>query len=122
MASSSSRLVATITDAREHLCASIAVRLVCARPVRQLIEVISEDTLGKYRENPKMRIQKVENINIALKYINAFISAQGISNQYSAENARIRGDPWRPYVAAAVLLPHVLDRARLLHIADPGGK
>ena len=32
----------------------------------------------------------MENLNIPLKYINGFIAAQGISNQYSAENVRRR--------------------------------
>jgi hypothetical protein len=54
----------------------------------KLIEVISEDSLGKYKAEPKSRIHKVENINVALKYINGFLKAQGISNFYSAENVR----------------------------------
>ena len=52
----------------------------------KLVEVISEDSLGKYNRKPISKFQKVENLNIPLKYINGFIKDQGISNQYSAEN------------------------------------
>lgn len=34
-----------------------------------LLEVISEETLGKYNKNPKMRIQKIENLNKCIKFI-----------------------------------------------------
>ena len=51
-----------------------------------LVEIIADETLGKYNKKPMSKFQKVENLNIALHYINDFIKAQGISNQYSAEN------------------------------------
>lgn len=51
-----------------------------------LIEVISEDSLGKYHKKCITKFQKVENLNIPLKFINEFIKSQGIKNQYSAEN------------------------------------
>ena len=52
----------------------------------KLIEVISEENLGKFNPKPITKFQKVENLNISLKYINEFIKSQGIKNQYSAEN------------------------------------
>ena len=52
----------------------------------KLVEVISEESLGKYNKKCMSKFQKVENLNIPLKYINGFIKDQGISNQYSAEN------------------------------------
>jgi Ca2+-binding EF-hand superfamily protein len=36
-----------------------------------LLEVIAEESLGKYDKNPKMRIQKIENVNKCLKFIAA---------------------------------------------------
>jgi hypothetical protein len=35
----------------------------------QLLEVIGEESLGRYNKNPKMRIQKVENCNKVLQFI-----------------------------------------------------
>lgn len=35
----------------------------------QLLEVISDEGLGKYNKNPKMRIQKMENLTLALDFI-----------------------------------------------------
>ena len=83
----------------------------------KLIEIISEDTLGKYKQKPVRgshgralatvrsatlartptrpprsaplqvgKFQKMENLNLPLKYINDFLKSQKISNQYSAEN------------------------------------
>eukprot|EP00325_Prymnesiales_sp_UTEX-LB-985_P019569 CAMPEP_0174747164 /NCGR_PEP_ID=MMETSP1094-20130205/90645_1 /TAXON_ID=156173 /ORGANISM="Chrysochromulina brevifilum, Strain UTEX LB 985" /LENGTH=136 /DNA_ID=CAMNT_0015951989 /DNA_START=11 /DNA_END=417 /DNA_ORIENTATION=- len=52
----------------------------------KLIETISEESLGKYSKNPISKFQKVENLNLPLKYINTFNKQQGIPNQYSAEN------------------------------------
>ena len=52
----------------------------------KLVEVIAEESLGKYNKKPISKFQKVENLNIPLAYINGFIKSQGISNQYSAEN------------------------------------
>ena len=52
----------------------------------KLVEVISEEQLGKYTKKPISKFQKVENLNVALNYINGFLQTQGISNQYSAEN------------------------------------
>ena len=86
----------------------------------KLIEIISEDTLGKYKLKPVRRphavhtgagvcavpssprapahahrapracqvgkFQKMENLNLPLKYINDFLKSQKISNQYSVEN------------------------------------
>ena len=52
----------------------------------KLIELISEENLGKYNKKPISKFQKVENLNIPLAYINRFLKEQKISNQYSAEN------------------------------------
>ena len=54
----------------------------------KLIELISEENLGKYNKKPISKFQKVENLNIPLAYINRFLKDQKISNQYSAENVR----------------------------------
>ncbi|KAJ3216026.1 hypothetical protein HK099_006096, partial [Clydaea vesicula] len=35
----------------------------------QLLEIIGDESLGKYNKNPKLRIQKVENVNTALAFI-----------------------------------------------------
>lgn len=35
----------------------------------QLLEIIGNDSLGKYNANPRLRIQKVENVNTALEFI-----------------------------------------------------
>ena len=51
-----------------------------------LVEQLSGDKLGKYNKNPKIRIEKVENLNVALNYINSFLKEIGIKNQYSAES------------------------------------
>ncbi|KXS11038.1 hypothetical protein M427DRAFT_138687 [Gonapodya prolifera JEL478] len=40
----------------------------------QLLEIIGDENLGRYNRNPKMRIQKVENMNKAL----AFIKQRGV--------------------------------------------
>ena len=52
----------------------------------KLVENISDETLGKYHKNPAMSIQKIENINLPIKYINSFVASIGIKNTYSAEN------------------------------------
>jgi actinin alpha len=52
----------------------------------KLVETISEETLGKYHKNPVSKIQKVENLNLPIKYINSFVASVGIRNEYSAEN------------------------------------
>ena len=41
----------------------------------QLLEVIGDEQLGKYYRNPKLRIQKCENMNRAL----AFIKSRGVN-------------------------------------------
>merc|ERR1719345_289883 len=52
----------------------------------KLVENISDETLGKYHKNPAMSIQKIENINLPIKYINSFVASIDIKNTYSAEN------------------------------------
>ena len=52
----------------------------------KLVENISEETLGKYHKSPGSKIQKIENINLPIKYINSFVASIGIKNTYSAEN------------------------------------
>ena len=52
----------------------------------QLVEVISEEQLGRYNRNPISKFQKIENLNIPLKFINSFLGEVGIKNTYSAEN------------------------------------
>ncbi|EOD36373.1 hypothetical protein EMIHUDRAFT_455078 [Emiliania huxleyi CCMP1516] len=60
----------------------------------RLVEIISEEELGKYNQNPVSKFQKVENLNIPLKYINSFLKEIGIRNTYSAEN--IIDEAYRP--------------------------
>ena len=50
----------------------------------RLVEIISEDELGKFNQNPVSKFQKVENLNIPLKYINSFLHEVGIRNTYCA--------------------------------------
>jgi len=52
----------------------------------RLVEIISEEELGKYNKKPISKFQKVENLNIPLKFINSFLKDIGIKNSYSAEN------------------------------------
>jgi Ca2+-binding EF-hand superfamily protein len=52
----------------------------------KLIELISEEDLGRYNKKPISKFQKVENLNVPLAYINRFLKEQKIQNQYSAEN------------------------------------
>jgi len=52
----------------------------------KLVEVISEETLGKYKQKPTNKFDKVNNLNLPLKYINEFLKGLGIRNSYSAEN------------------------------------
>ncbi|CCJ28921.1 unnamed protein product [Pneumocystis jirovecii] len=42
---------------------SDGIRLIC------LLETIGNENLGKYNKNPRLRVQKAENVNIALEYI-----------------------------------------------------
>lgn len=35
----------------------------------QLLEIIGDENFGKFNKTPKMRIQKVENLNRALEFI-----------------------------------------------------
>ncbi|KAF9525907.1 calponin homology domain-containing protein [Crepidotus variabilis] len=34
-----------------------------------LLEIVDNTSLGRYNHNPRLRIQKIDNINIALQYI-----------------------------------------------------
>lgn len=43
-------------------------------PLLNLLEIIGDECLGKFNSNPKLRIQKVENLNKAL----AFIKERGV--------------------------------------------
>ena len=52
----------------------------------KLIEVISEESLGKYNPAPKNKFEKVANLNAPIEYINNFLKSSGIKNQYSVEN------------------------------------
>lgn len=38
-------------------------------PLIQLLEIIGEESIPKYNKSPKMRIQRVENVNKALEFI-----------------------------------------------------
>eukprot|EP01028_Stygiella_incarcerata_P008203 TRINITY_DN350_c0_g1_i10.p1 TRINITY_DN350_c0_g1~~TRINITY_DN350_c0_g1_i10.p1 ORF type:complete len:865 (-),score=297.82 TRINITY_DN350_c0_g1_i10:97-2691(-) len=51
-----------------------------------LIEVISGNSLGRYNKKPKMVHSKVENLNIALRFINDFAQSSKIRVQFSAED------------------------------------
>jgi hypothetical protein len=35
----------------------------------QLLEIIGQEKLGRFNRNPKMRIQKIENLNTALAFV-----------------------------------------------------
>ncbi|RKO95791.1 hypothetical protein CAUPRSCDRAFT_83, partial [Caulochytrium protostelioides] len=35
----------------------------------QLLEIIGNESLGRYNKNPKLRLQKIENVNTALAFI-----------------------------------------------------
>ena len=52
----------------------------------KLIEVISEESLGKYNPAPKNKFEKVANLKAPIEYINNFLKSSGIKNQYSVEN------------------------------------
>ena len=52
----------------------------------KLVEAISGEELGKYDKNPMGKFQKIENLNIPLKYINSFNASIGIKTSYSAED------------------------------------
>jgi len=57
----------------------------------QLLEVIGGESLGKYNNNPKMKIHSIENINVALKYISTRgVKLVGISSEdVQGENLKL---------------------------------
>ncbi|KAJ3380250.1 hypothetical protein HDU92_006082, partial [Lobulomyces angularis] len=48
---------------------AISTDLSTGEKLIQLLEIIGDESLGKYNKNPKLRIQKVENVNTALAFI-----------------------------------------------------
>lgn len=58
----------------EHLAASFSdgVALI------QLLELISDESLGRYNKKPKLRIQKIENVNKALAFIKGKVQLTNI--------------------------------------------
>lgn len=51
-----------------------------------LIEVISNTSLGKYNRTPKMKIQCANNLTIAIDFINKFIGTAGLLMRYQAND------------------------------------
>ncbi|KAJ3090105.1 hypothetical protein HK102_004663 [Quaeritorhiza haematococci] len=49
--------------------ANLDTELSSGEKLIQLLEIIGDESLGRYNKNPKLRIQKVENMNTALAYI-----------------------------------------------------
>lgn len=50
-----------------------------------LYEVISEESLGKYYPEPKLKFHQIANLNIVVREINEFVSSAGIRVQFSVE-------------------------------------
>lgn len=48
-----------------------------------LYEVISEESLGKYYPEPKLKFHQIANLNIVVREINEFVSSAGIRVQFS---------------------------------------
>uniref|UniRef100_A0A7S0LN62 Calmodulin n=1 Tax=Coccolithus braarudii TaxID=221442 RepID=A0A7S0LN62_9EUKA len=67
-------------------CLNLQTDLADGIMLLKLVEIISEEQLGKYNKNPVSKFQKIENLNIPLKFINSFLTEVGIRNSYSAEN------------------------------------
>eukprot|EP01080_Neovahlkampfia_damariscottae_P005191 gene5191-8797_t len=51
-----------------------------------LYEIISEESLGKYVQKPKLKIQQIQNLKTVVTEINKFVGSVGIKLQYSAES------------------------------------
>ena len=51
----------------------------------QLYEIISDEDLGKINTAPRLRIQKIENLNKVVTEINKFVESVGVKVQFSAE-------------------------------------
>lgn len=49
-----------------------------------LYEAISEESLGKYYKEPKMKFHQIANLNTVVDKINGFVSSAGIKVQFSA--------------------------------------
>jgi len=56
-----------------------------------LTEVLTGESLGRHHKNPKMLMQKMENLNLVTKMVNDFVASKGIRIQYSAEQI-LEGD------------------------------
>jgi actinin alpha len=50
-----------------------------------LYEVISDESLGNYNKQPKMKIQQIQNLKIVVTEINKFVGSVGIKLQYSPD-------------------------------------
>ena len=54
-------------------------------PLIHLYEVISDETLGQFYANPRMKFHKIANLNLVVDKVNSFIGSVGIRLQFSAE-------------------------------------
>ena len=65
-----SERVLKINDLKTDLCDGVMLI--------NLTEIISKDNLGKYVKNPKMKLQKLGNIDIALQYLRKHVRLENI--------------------------------------------
>ena len=65
----------------------------------KLVEVISEESLGKYNKKCMSKFQKVENLNKPIALINQFCKDVGIKISIAAEGARPTAPPEPPLLA-----------------------
>jgi hypothetical protein len=56
----------------------------------QLLEIIGDETMGKYYKAPKIRVQKCENLNKALE----FIKQRGVNLTNIGAEGRSAGTQW----------------------------
>lgn len=54
-------------------------------PLIHLYEVISDESLGQFYANPRMKFHKIANLNLVVDKVNSFIGSVGIRLQFSAE-------------------------------------
>lgn len=61
----------TYLETREPIAALVDLKTDFSNGVRliQLLEIIGNESLGKYYPNPQLRVQKAENINTALEFV-----------------------------------------------------
>nr|CAG4714688.1 unnamed protein product [Naegleria fowleri] len=54
-------------------------------PLIHLYEIISDESLGQFYANPRMKFHKIANLNLVVDKVNSFIDSVGIRLQFSAE-------------------------------------